>query len=384
MPVAGQEIAIIGGGVIGCSIAYHLARRGAKVVLIERDRLAAQASGASAGGVRQNGRDPREMPLAIASIARWHSLEDELEADVEFRMGGQLVVTEDPSLIPQLEQMVADQQALGLDIRYVDEPALRDLAPGLAPSITAGIHTDDDGQASAPMTTRAFGAAAERFSARILTSVTVTAINKAGGRVTGLETTSGPIACDWLVLAAGAWSPGLAAQLDLKLPIQTMALQMMATGPTEPMLRQTVGALNRRLSLKQVPNGSFVIGGGWPGDADLAAGIGTTRMESIQGSIEHSSAVFPALAKLPLARSWIGIEAQTIDEVPILGPIPGFANATIATGFSGHGFALSPIVGQLLSEQIIDGAPSISIDAFDFSRFAALDPNAPFPDWQAG
>ncbi len=95
MPVAGQEIAIIGGGVIGCSIAYHLARRGAKVVLIERDQLAAQASGASAGGVRQNGRDPREMPLAIASIARWHTLEDELEADVEFRMGGQLVVTED-------------------------------------------------------------------------------------------------------------------------------------------------------------------------------------------------------------------------------------------------------------------------------------------------
>jgi sarcosine oxidase subunit beta len=384
MPVAGQEIAIIGGGVIGCSIAYHLARRGAKVVLIERDRLAAQASGASAGGVRQNGRDPREMPLAIASIARWHTLEDELEADVEFRMGGQLVVTEDRSLIPQLQQMIADQQALGLDIHFVDEGALRDLAPGLAPSITAGIHTDDDGQASAPMTTRAFGAAAERFGARILTGVTVTAITQSGGRVTGLETTAGPIACDWLVLAAGAWSPGLAFQIDIKLPIQTMALQMMATGPAEPILRQTVGALNRRLSLKQVPNGSFVIGGGWPGDADLAAGIGTTRMESIQGSIEHSSAVFPALAKLPLARTWIGIEALALDEVPILGPAPGFDNLTLATGFSGHGFALSPIIGQLLSEQIVDGAPSIPLDAFDLRRFDGIGPDAQFPDWQAG
>jgi len=163
-----------------------------------------------------------------------------------------------------------------------------------------------------------------------------------------------------------------------------MALQMMATGPAEPILRQTVGALNRRLSLKQVPNGSFVIGGGWPGDADLAAGIGTTRMESIQGSIEHSSAVFPALAKLPLARTWIGIEALALDEVPILGPAPGFDNLTLATGFSGHGFALSPIIGQLLSEQIVDGAPSIPLDAFDLRRFDGIGPDAQFPDWQAG
>jgi len=293
-------------------------------------------------------------------------------------------VTEDPALIPRIEQMVADQQALGLDIHFADKVILRDLAPGLALSITAGIHTDDDGQASAPMTTRAFGSAAERLGARILTGVTVTAITQSGGRVTGLETTAGPIACDWLVLAAGAWSPGLASQIEIELPIQTMALQMMATDPTEPMLRQTVGALNRRLSLKQVPNGSFVIGGGWPGDADLATGIGTTRMESIQGSIEHSSAIFPALAKLPLARTWIGIEALALDEVPILGPTPGFDNLTLATGFSGHGFALSPIIGQLLSEQIVDGAPSIPLDAFDLRRFDGIGPDAQFPDWQAG
>jgi sarcosine oxidase subunit beta len=159
---------------------------------------------------------------------------------------------------------------------------------------------------------------------------------------------------------------------------------MMATGPARQMLKQTVGALNRRLSLKQVPNGSFVIGGGWPGDANLETGVGTTRMESIRGSIEHATAVFPALAKLPLARSWIGIEALALDEVPILGPAPGFDNLTFATGFSGHGFALSPTVGQLLAEQIIDGAPSMPIDAFDYARFAALDPDALFPDWQAG
>ncbi len=94
--------------------------------------------------------------------------------------------------------------------------------------------------------------------------------------------------------------------------------------------------------------------------------------------------VFPALAKLPLARTWIGIEALALDEVPILGPAPGFDNLTLATGFSGHGFALSPIIGQLLSEQIVDGAPSIPLDAFDLRRFDGIGPDAQFPDWQAG
>jgi len=378
------EIVIIGGGVIGCSIAYHLAKRGARVTLLERDRLAAQASGASAGGVRQLGRDPREMPLAIASIARWQTLEDELEADVEFRRGGQLLVTEDPALIPELEKRVAAHRALGVDIRLVQGDEFRELAPGFAPSITAGMSTENDGQASAPLTTRAFGAAAERHGAIIRTGVTVTGIRQEGDRITGVETSEGPVACDWLVLAAGAWSPGLADMLGISLPIQTMGLQMLATAPSEPLLKQTAGALNRRLSLKQTPNGSYVIGGGWPGDVDLDRGVGMTRLDSIRGSIEHASAVFPLLARLPLARFWIGIEALALDEVPILGPVSGLANLTLATGFSGHGFALSPIVGQLLSELIIDGTPSIPIDAFAFDRFEKLSKDAAFPDWQAG
>ena len=96
------------------------------------------------------------------------------------------------------------------------------------------------------------------------------------------------------------------------------------------------------------------------------AGWGPRGPESIRGSIEHSSAILPLLNRLPLERAWIGLEALAIDEVPILGPLPGIDNATIAAGFSGHGFALSPIVGQLLSELIVDGAPSLPLDAFHY------------------
>jgi sarcosine oxidase subunit beta len=163
-----------------------------------------------------------------------------------------------------------------------------------------------------------------------------------------------------------------------------MALQMMAVGPHEHVLDQTVGAVGRRLSLKQVPTGEFVIGGGWPGDIDAGGRMGTTRLASIHGSIEHSSAILPLLSGLPLARTWIGLEALTPDEVPILGPAPGVENVTLATGFCGHGFALSPIIGQLISEQIVDGTPSIPLDAFHLDRFANLGPNPTFPNWQAG
>ena len=129
--------------------------------------------------MRQLGRDPREMPLAIASIARWQTLEDELEADVEFRRGGQLLVTEDPALIPELEKRVAAHRALVVYIRLVHGDEFRQLAPGFAPSITAGMSTENDGQASAPLPTRAFGAAAERHGATIRTGVTVTGISEA-------------------------------------------------------------------------------------------------------------------------------------------------------------------------------------------------------------
>jgi sarcosine oxidase subunit beta len=324
------------------------------------------------------------MPLAIRSIERWHSLEEELEADLEFRMGGQLLVAETEGDAEELKRRVRAQRELGLNIRFVEGSELRHIAPDLAPNVKWGAYTDNDGQASAPKTTYAFAAAANRRGARLLTDTLVSSISHQAGKVSGVETTAGNIACDWLVLAAGAWNPVLARQLGIDLPITTMALQMMSTGPHTPVLAPTVGALGRKLSLKQVPNGNFVIGGGWPGDIDFERRVGTTRLESIRGSIEHSSAILPHLGSLPLERVWIGLEALAVDEIPILGALPGIENVTLAAGFSGHGFALSPIVGQLISELIVDGEASISIDAFSFNRFADMDIAAIEPEWQAG
>jgi sarcosine oxidase subunit beta len=365
-----SEIVVIGGGVIGCSIAWHLARTGAAVTVLEQNAIASAASGASAGGVRQQGRDLRELPLAIRSIARWEVLEDALDADIHYRREGHLTVVEREGDLPGVEASVAAQRDVGLELQIVTGEDLRELAPGLAETVIAGTYSPNDGHANPILTTHAFAGAARREGATIRTGTRVTEIEVAGGHVTGVATDAGPVPCDWLVLAAGLWTPLLAAPLGVDLPIGAFAPQMIATNPMPLALRQVLGARSRMLSLKQIPSGNYVIGGGWPGDVDLAAGVATARLESITGSMRAAAAVWPALAGATVERVWVGVEALAADEVPILGPLPGVENLTVAAGFSGHGFALSPIIGQVIAELIVDGASSVPIDALGLERFA--------------
>ena len=367
------QIAVIGGGVVGTSIAWHLARRGADVTLIEARSIAAAASGASAGGVRQQNRDPREMPLAIAAIARWEHLEEELEADIHYYREGHLTVFEREADLSVARQRVAEQRALGLEIELVEGQALHELVPGLAAHIIAGTYTANDGHANPTLTTQAYARAAERCGARLRTGVEVAGLIREGDRVTGVETGAGPLAADHVVLATGAWTRDLVAPLGVTLPIVPTGLQMILTTPMPRLLRQVVGAFGRSLSLKQLRDGHYLIGGGWPGDIDLVSGVGRTRETSIAGSRDVSAAIFPVLRETGIERAWVGVEGITINEIPVIGSPPGIDGLTVAAGFSGHGFALSPITGQLVAESLLDGSPSIPLDAFGADRFAGMD-----------
>lgn len=379
-----SDVVVVGGGVIGTSIAYHLACRGVRVTVVEQRTIASGASGASAGGVRQQGRDLRELPLAIKSIERWATLEDELEADVQYRREGHLRVVEDEADLAGLEPWMDAQRKLGLDIRLVAGDDLRELIPGISPHVVAATYSPSDGHANPILTTHAFAMAAKRRGARIQVNTRVTGIHNKDGRVTGVSTTAGPISCDWLVLAAGAWTPELARQIGVELPIVPAAPQMIATTPRPMNLRQVVGAKNRRLSLKQIPSGNYVIGGGWPGDVDLERGIAIPRLDSILGSLSDASAIYPDVANAEVERIWVGIEGLAADEVPILGAIPGFDNLTVAAGFSGHGFALGPIIGQVISELVLDGEPSVPIDELSIERFVGTGVPACWPTLRAG
>src|SRR5712692_11854253 len=173
------EILIIGGGVIGSSIAYHLARKGRESLVVERSEVAVEpaASWASAGGVRRQGRHPAEAELAIEAIERWQTLEEELEADLHYRRGGNLLLAESDEEAEQLVAFVQQQQGLGFtDVRLVDRQEALSLAPGLNDSVVAGSYSPSDGQADPAHTTQAFAAAAQRHGATYWTETTALAL----------------------------------------------------------------------------------------------------------------------------------------------------------------------------------------------------------------
>jgi sarcosine oxidase subunit beta len=172
-----------------------------------------------------------------------------------------------------------------------------------------------------------------------------------GGRVVGVERGNGAReSCDVAIVAAGAWSATLLAGIGVALPIETRPLQMLLTAPGAPALRPVLGAFDRRLSLKQLDDGAYLIGGGWPARVTDHAGNRYEMLEeSVTASLETARAVFPPVGECALARSWAGLEAFTPDDLPILGPVPGINGVLVAAGFSGHGFALSPMIGDILA-----------------------------------
>jgi sarcosine oxidase subunit beta len=363
------EAVVIGGGVIGSSIAYHLARSGVRTTLLEKNDVACAASGASAGGVRQQGRDPRELPLSMRATVRWATLEEELGADIHYRRGGHLTLTETEQERDALAASVERQRAAGLDLVMVEGADLRELAPAVSPRAIAGSYSREDGHANPGMTTKAFAAAAARHGAEIRTGVTVLGLEVSGGGVVGVRTDEGLLAADVTILAAGAWSKTLAATVGIDLPIAPMGLQMLLTEAVPHCLDQVLGSVGRRISFKQVPSGHFLIGGGWPGDWSLDQSMGRVLPGSVWGSAQAATAIVPATRGIGLEDAWVGIEARAADDVPILGPVAGLDGLVVATGFSGHGFQLSPAIGQVIAELIVEGAPSIPLDALHLSRF---------------
>ena len=357
---AEADVIIIGAGVVGCAAACALARAGVKTAVLDCQGPAegAAASATSAGGVRQQGRDPRELPLALEAIRLWESLEQDLGASVHYRRGGNLRLIESEADLAVIEQQVAAERSGGLAVELISGTRLRALAPALASQVIAAAYCASDGQADPVLTTRAFSAAAKRAGARIITACPVQGLLMRGGQISGVETPAGAVAAGRVLLAAGVWSAAIAATAGLRLPLQPLALQMLLTDPAPPVLVQVLGGVgNRRLSLKQKDDGAFLIGGGWPGDGDLAAASCSVRPESVAASWAEATAVLPAVAESRIAQSWCGLEAGSFDGVPLVGAVAEVPGLYLAAGFSGHGFALAPATGRQVAD-LLQGKPA--------------------------
>jgi sarcosine oxidase subunit beta len=308
----------------------------------------------------------------MRAIAMWPTLADELQADLDYHQHGHLTFVADESDLPEIEQRVAEQRAAGLGIEMLYGDALREVAPGASPSLIAGAYCPTDGHANPIYTTKAFARAAVREGARLREWTPVTGLVTDSGCVRGVETSDGTVEADWVVNAAGAWSPRICEMAGFSVPIEAVAPQMMLTSPLPHALDPVVGCVGKALSLKQLSHGQYLIGGGWPATVymDRTRPIGMNRQGSITGSAEASSSVWPVLLQSSVVRVWSGLEAETSDVVPILGPVPQVEGFLMASGFSGHGFALSPYIGVLIAEQIVNGSTPIPLDSLSIQRFA--------------
>jgi sarcosine oxidase subunit beta len=367
------EVVVVGAGIVGASTAYFLAKAGLDVALIDGRGPTGSggASQACAGGVRHQGRVPIEMPLALYAIAFWKTIEEELEADLHYRREGMTIVTDDETLVARLEQRVANEQSLGLDIRMVYGEDLRHLIPGISPRMLAGSYCPLDGHADPLRAVNALVSAARRRGAVLEWRCRAHCLVTEKGRVVAVKTSNGEIRCRHVVLSAGAWSRALAATAGVSLPFAPFTLQMMVTRRCLPGLSQVLGWLGHGISLKQVPSGGFVIGGGWPGHGDLTTGKTALMPGSMAKSARTTLSLFPSLSRLSIIRAWAGIEAFSVDEMQVTGPISGVDGLFIAAGFSGHGFAVGPGVGSLIADFITTGRLSELLSPFTLDRFGS-------------
>lgn len=364
------DVIIIGGGLMGLSTALHLAKRGSRCLVLEKDTPARHASGVNAGGLRRLNRDPAEIPLSVAAAEMWRDIASLVDSDCDVRLSVQVRVAESLSDLEKLEARAAMVRALGYDHEeLIGRDELYRLVPALAPHCVGALACRGDGYARPFHAATAFRHKAEELGAEVRTDCRVDRVERVGEhwRVVSIQ---GEFEAPVLVNTAGAWAGGIAASLGEAVPLTSGAPMMMVTARVPRFLDAVVGAAGRKLSFKQMQNGTVVIGGAHLAEHDMQRETTHIDMARLKTSAQTVMALFPRMADVPIVRTWAGLEAFTPDHLPVIGASAIYPGLHHAFGFSAHGFQLSPAVGRVMSELILDGRASLSLEAFRIDRFA--------------
>ncbi|MGH2496895.1 MAG: glycine oxidase ThiO [Ktedonobacteraceae bacterium] len=377
------DVVIVGGGVIGCSIAYHLRKAGVSVTVVEQGEIGAEASSAAAGLLAPLGSLAGPGPFAdllLASFALFPALAPELEdvsgIRMEYERTGALRVVRNPKNVSNLRKRMKAWQPLGLQMRWLTGEEARQLEPTLAPDVCAALYAPEESQVKASQVVKAFGQAAANLDAKLLSHTRITGIQQQHGRVTAIVTSQGDsIACHHLVVATGAWSAQWSEWLDIQLAVVPQRGQILALRQPAPPLRHIIFGEAAYLAPKQ--DGTVVAGAtkeevGF--DKQLTAG-------GVAWLLSTANRLIPSLEQSAIESMWAGLRPKTPDNLPILGPAPGWENVTLATGHGSVGIMLSAITGQTLAELLVTGAAPELIRPFALERPADLNAEDAHGEW---
>lgn len=371
-----SDVLVIGGGLQGCAIALHLARAGVAVTVVDRGVAGRQASGVNAGGLRLLLRDLREYPLSQRAMDIWADLPglvgEAAAAACEVRLGtGQVAVAMDASEWDWAQARAAEMRRLGhASEQLLDATGVRALLPGLSDRALGGLVSQGDGHANPAAAARAFRDAAAAAGARIVERCVLRGVVRLASGRWRVETGAGSLEAETLVNCAGAWGAEVAAMVGEDLPLQVLALSMMVTARVQPFITPVVIGIDRPLSFKQSAAGSLVIGGGIAGRACLPEATSFTVMDRMTASAEATLEAFPALASVPVLRTWTGLEGKTPDGVPYIGESRVNPGLWHVFGFCGHGFQLAPAVGEAVAASLLSGQAQPMLAPFAPGRFA--------------
>jgi sarcosine oxidase subunit beta len=375
------DVVVIGAGVIGASIAFHLSRRGIKPLIVEKNDPAAGSSGACDGLVfMQSKRPGLHLELALATRRRFSELEAELGREIEFRNSGGLRVIENETELAAMRLSVEALKKGGLEVELIDGNEARRREPCLSERVIAATYSAMDAQVNPYALTFAFLRAAKSAGTRILTGVEVKGIEKAAGKATGVFTGNGRISAPVVVNAAGALAAEVGRLAGLEVPITPRRGQILVTAAVPPLLRhglisaQYVAAKfdpelaakgGMGFSLEQAENGNILIGS----TREFVGFDRRTTFEGIRTIARRIAPIIPALKHVPVIRSFGGLRPYTPDGLPILGKVAELEGFIMAAGHEGDGIALSAITGELIADLIATGRTQLPLDAFRLERF---------------
>lgn len=364
------DVVIVGGGVMGCAIAYNLAKEGLKPVVIEKSDIGGEASGSNGGGVRQSARNLKELPLAIESVRIYGELHEELGLDVEYVRKGNLRLCTNQEEVETLGKSVENQKAAGLDLEMLDRKQVLEINPYIGEMVVGASYCPTDGHVNPFRVTYGFFIRAQERGATFFTGEKIQGIRLRKGRVAGLITDKRTLETDTVINAAGVAGRTICNLVGLDIPMRPVFSEALITEPYPPLFPQMFGHARGLFYGRQTVHGPF-FWGGFVGTEQYIHRQGKPLFHYIGPTISKAMIdYFPVLKDLHVIRMWSGLIAAMSDGLPVLGfteEVPGFV---LCTGFSGHGFGLAPLIGRLISELILDCDVSIPIQDFCYSRFS--------------